>query len=129
MPKKYNSQILCVSSLIYFFAGTIIFKTNPYLAILLFAVTIFSIMYHHNFKSFNLKSLDWVFGTILFLYAFYIFKIQFDLYILIFLLLILGFRLMDHILFKTKRYGIFSYTHSLWHILSGLLIVSLFTLT
>ncbi len=121
--RKYNSQILCVSSLVYLLAGLIVIGRNPYLSVLLFIVTIFSILYHHNFKDFNLKVLDWTFGTILLFYLLYIINIKFDLYIFILLVVLMAFRLLDHILFKTKRYGIFSYTHSAWHFLSGLVVV------
>ncbi len=126
---KYNSQILCISSLIYFFAGLITIEKNLYLAILLFTVTIFSILYHRSFKNFNLKVLDWAFGVILLLYLIYIINIKFDVYIFIFLLILVTFRILDHILFRAKRYGIFSYTHSLWHLLSGLAIVCIFVFT
>ena len=124
--RKYHSRILCLSSLVYCFAGFIILEKNFYLSILLFTVTIFSIMYHNNFKNFNLKVLDWTFGIILLLYLLYIINIKFDLYIFTFLVLLIAFRIFDHVLFKTRRYGIFSYTHSAWHLLSGLIIVGMF---
>lgn len=127
--RKYNSQILCISSLIYFFAGLAVIEKNPYLATLLFTVTFFSIMYHNNFKDFNLKILDWTFGVILLLYLLYIINIKFDLYILILIVSLVVFRLFDHVLFKTRRYGIFSYTHSLWHLISGLVVVLAIVLT
>lgn len=127
--RKYNSTILCVSSLIYILAGLIVVQKNFYLAVLLFIVTIFSILYHHSFKNFSLKALDWIFGTILFLYLYYLFDVRFDLYIFAFLLFLVAFRMLDHILFKRKRYGIFSYSHSAWHLLSGLAIISIFVLT
>ena len=127
--KKYNSTILCASSLIYILAGLIVVQKNFYLAILLFVVTIFSILYHHSFKDFHLKVLDWFFGIILFLYLCYLFGMKFDVYIFLFILMLATFRLADHILFKTRRYGIFSYTHSVWHLLSGLAVISIFVLT
>lgn len=121
--RKYNSRMLCLSSLVYCFAGLITIEKNFYLSILLFVVTIFSILYHNNFKNFSLKFLDWTFGIILLLYLLYIINIKFDLYILTFLLLLIAFRISDHIIFKAKNYGIFSYTHSFWHLLSGVVII------
>ncbi len=120
--RKYNTHLLCISSLVYLLAGLMALDRNIYLAILLFAVTLFSVTYHSNFKNFNFKTLDWVFGGILLFYIFYVLKIQYDLNIVIFLSLLLSFRIVDHIFFKTKRYGIFSYSHSLWHVLSGIAI-------
>jgi hypothetical protein len=127
--RKYNSQILCASSLIYLLAGLIVIRTNFYLAVLLFAVTIFSILYHRSFKDFHLKTLDWVFGIILFLYLYYLFNVKFDVYIFAFILMLIAFRLLDHVLFKRRRYGVFSYTHSAWHLLSGIAIIYIFTFT
>ena len=123
---KYNSHILCVSSLVYLFAGLVILEQNLNLSILLFIVTIFSVLYHGNFHNFSLKALDWVFGLILFVYVWYLFSVRFDVYIFVFLCVLLAFRLVDHFLFKTRRYGIFSYTHSFWHLLTGIIIVLLF---
>jgi hypothetical protein len=125
-PKgKYKFQVLCISSLVYLFAGLIALEKDFYLSILLFLVAVFSIMYHRNFKNFDLKIFDWVFGMTLFLYLLYFVGIKFDAYIFAFLVFIVAFRLLDHVLFKEKRYGIFSYTHSLWHLLSGLAIIFL----
>jgi hypothetical protein len=127
--RKYNSAILCATSLTYFAAGLLALSKNSHLAVLLFAVTIFSIAYHSNFKNFYFKSLDWILGFILTFYIFYsMVTIRFNSYMLAFLLLLAAFRLVDHILFKTKRYGIFSYTHALWHLVSGLTIIGLIVL-
>ena len=119
--RNYNSYLLCVSSLAYLAVGLLVITKNPYLAILLFAVTLFSILHHRNFKSFILKSLDLFFSTFLLLY---ILNIRFDLFVLILLITLTVFRLFDYILLKKENYGIFSYTHSLWHLVSGLAIVS-----
>ena len=118
--RNYNSYLLCVSSLAYLAVGLLVITKNPYLAILLFAVTLFSILHHRNFKSFILKSLDLFFSTFLLLY---ILNIRFDLFVLILLITLTVFRLFDYILLKKESYGIFSYTHSLWHLVSGLAIV------
>lgn len=121
--RKYNTHLLCASSLVYLLAGLAVFNKNVYLAILLFAVTVFSVAYHNNFKNFNFKALDWTFGAILLFYVFYILKIQYDLNIIVFLSLLVSFRIIDHIFFKTKHYGMFSYSHSVWHVISGLAII------
>ena len=118
--RNYNSYLLCVSSLAYLAVGLLVITKNPYLAILLFAVTLFSILHHRNFKNFILKSLDLFFSTFLLLY---ILNIRFDLFVLILLITLTVFRLFDYILLKKESYGIFSYTHSLWHLVSGLAIV------
>ena len=126
LKRKYNSGILCISSLIYFLAGVITYEKTPYLSLLLFIVTIFSILYYNNFKNFNLKTLDWVSGIVLAVYLYYFFGIYFNTYIFVFLVVLVVFRIFDHLLFKTKRYGVFSYTHSVWHLLSGIVIILLF---
>jgi len=123
LKEKYNSSILCVSSLVYFLVGFIVIETNLYLAILLFTVTLFSVLYHNNFKDFNLKVLDWTFGAILFLYLLYIVNIEFDLYIFTLIASLVAFKILDHVIFKARRYGVFNYTHSLWHFLSGVAVV------
>ncbi len=123
--KFYNSHILCLSSFVYVFAGLAVMEKNPYLAALLLIVAVFSVLYHNNFQSPNLKILDWVFGAIVTLYMLYIIRVQYDPYIFALIIILVGFRLIDHILFKRKRYGLFSYTHSAWHLISGLLIVGL----
>src|SRR3989338_1341119 len=128
LKNRYNAHLLCLSSLIYLFAGLVVFNKNPYFSILLFIVTIFSILYHKKFRNFSLKVLDWVFGTVLAIYLYYLFRIRFDKYIFSFLFVLLIFRLADHVLFKTRRYEIFSYSHSLWHLLTGIVIVLMFIL-
>ncbi|HBD24822.1 MAG: hypothetical protein A2566_02560 [Candidatus Zambryskibacteria bacterium RIFOXYD1_FULL_40_13] len=120
---KYNSSILCASSIIYFFVGIVTIPKDIYLSILLFIVMLFSVLHHGNFKNFDFKFLDWTFGMILAVYLYYLVRVKFDVYIFSFLLILTAIRLVDHVLFKEKRYGIFSYTHSLWHLLSGLIIV------
>lgn len=132
--KKYHSQILCISSLVYLVAGLIVIGKNPYLSALLLLVTISSILYHRNFNNLNFKTLDWVLGTVMFFYFFYLyisylFKTKFDLFIFSVLLAICIFRTLDHGLFKTKHYNIFSYTHSLWHLISGVAIILILTTT
>ena len=146
LKEKYNSSILCVSSLVYFLVGFIpiylkigiqpfflfyvffkqihkFFFLAINLAILLFTVTLFSVLYHNNFKDFNLKVLDWTFGAILFLYLLYIVNIEFDLYIFTLIASLVAFKILDHVIFKARRYGVFNYTHSLWHFLSGVAVV------
>lgn len=98
---KYNSGILCVSSLIYLLAGVVMFRKSPYLSLLLFIVTAFSILYHRNFKNFNLKAPDWMFGAILAVYLYYLFGVRFDPYIFTFLAALLIFRIFDH--FSTRQ--------------------------
>jgi len=123
LSRKYNSHILCLSSLVYLLAGIIVIDKNLYLSILLFGVTTFSILYHHSFKNISLKILDWTFAMILFLYALYIVRVKFDPYILIIIAAIVVFKVVDHIVFKTRHYRIFNYTHSVWHFFSALIIV------
>lgn len=121
-PKgKYDSHMLCISSLVYLFLGVIVFKDNLYLGLLFFVVTLFALLHHGNFKNFSFKALDWIFGIILAVYIYYLTAVKFDTYIFSFLIILAMFRLLDHILFRMKRYGIFSYTHSMWHVLSGVL--------
>ncbi len=122
---NYNSYLLCASSVVYLFAAAMIFEKNSGLSFLLVIVTIFSILYHKNFRNLGLKALDWLFGLTLCVYAYYLFGIEFDLYIFGILSILLIFRLVDHTLFKTKRYGIFSYTHSAWHLITAVVIVFL----
>ena len=124
----YNSYLLCASSCIYLFAAAMIFAKNPRFAWLLLIVAVFSILYHKNFRNLGFKAFDWVFGLILGIYVYSLFGVKFDGYLFVFLIVLFGFRLTDHILFKTKRYSIFNYTHSLWHVVTAVAVTLLFVL-
>jgi len=121
--RNYNSYLLCASSAIYLLVGLALITKGFYLTVLLFLVTVFSVVHHLNFKNLGLKSLDWLFSALLIYYLFYVLKIGLGYYMLA-LLIVLGiFRLADYVILKRGSYKIFNYTHSLWHLVSGLAIV------
>ena len=120
---KYNSEILCVSSMAYLIAGILLVRTNPYLAGLLFVVTVFSILHHTSFHSFKFKVLDWIFSSALTVTVFSLYRV--NSYIFIFIAILTVFRLLDVLALNTKRYKFFNYTHAVWHLLTAVVIVFL----
>jgi len=126
LQRNYNSQLLCLSSLIYLFIGITTLGKNPCLTVLLFTVTTLSVLHHAYFRNIYLTTLDWIFGVTLWIYSFYIFTLKFDWWVLLLIVLLFTFRVLDETVFKKKRYKVFNYTHSFWHVISALTILIVF---
>jgi len=120
---KYNSQILCLSSLLYLLAGLMVIEQSLLLSIIIFAVTLFSILHHAYHKNLLLTVADWLLAIWLVLHTLYIFRDTNIVYI--FLLILIIFKSIDEFIFFSKRYRMFNYSHSIWHLLSSLAIILL----
>ncbi len=116
---KYNWHLLCSSSFAYFMAGAILFRKDPYLSMLLLAVTVFSLLHHYHFHNTKLKALDWVLSVIVWLYVYWVFGAQLGSTIFVLMGGLLALKLLDHFVFRAKRYRLFGYTHSAWHVLTA----------
>ena len=119
--RKYNSHLLCISSLAYLLSGVIMLKENLFLSVLLLVVTTFSILHHKNFRSLKLQILDWVFGAVLVVCVLYL---KFNPLIFILLTTLILFRIIDHIIFRAKNYRVFGRVHAFWHFFSALAVLS-----
>ena len=120
---RYNSHLLCLSSLIYLLAAVIAFPKSHALSALIFMVTIFSILHHAKHRNMQLETVDWILGISLTLAALYLFRDFLLVYILLCILII--FRTFDFFVFQVKRYRVYNYSHSVWHLISSLAIVIL----
>lgn len=131
--KRVFKKMLAVSSTLYLL---ILFINGVPLILKFFLLFLIvgSIFYHLHPNNIILKTYDWLLALLMcfYVYVYYnsyyktkvpVFGKNFIVTLLLFLIVL---RVIDHVLFKKHEYKYYSFTHSIWHILSALFMLLVF---